>query len=71
MIPIIDNKKITNKLFWKEQKIRLINNNESVNKLFLNNLKIQYFNQNRHCLNIQSLNKKKIVNWSLNDLKVH
>lgn len=71
LIPIFDNKKIANKLFWKKQKIKLIKNNKYVDQLFLSNLKTQCFNQNRHCLNIQSLNKNKFINISLNDLKLN
>jgi hypothetical protein len=71
LIPIFDNKKITNKLFWKKQKIKLIKDNKYVDQLFLSNLKTQYLKQNRHCLNVQSLNKNKFIDLSLNDLKLN
>ena len=71
LIPIFDNKKIANKLFWKKQKIKLIKDNKYVDKLFLSNLKTQYLKQNRHCLNVQLLNKNKFIDLSLNDLKLN
>ena len=71
LIPIFDNKKIANKLFWKKQKIKLIKDNKYVDQLFLSNLKTQYLKQNRHCLNVQLLNKNKFIDLSLNDLKLN